>query len=103
MIELSYALRGKPSWWTKIKDPAVRSQWKAEARQYQIRGDKLKDAEIQWVLDELEDYAKMRDEATGIQVGRPRKQACLKSNVVSNVITAGVMSHPHLGIGRPNL
>ncbi|KAG9024291.1 hypothetical protein FS837_005421 [Tulasnella sp. UAMH 9824] len=67
MIELSYVLRSKPSWWTKIKDPAVRSQWKAEALEYQIRGGKLKEAEIEWVLDELEDYAKMRDEATGIQ------------------------------------
>ncbi|KIO21963.1 hypothetical protein M407DRAFT_28450 [Tulasnella calospora MUT 4182] len=67
MIELSYALRGKPSWWTKIRDPAIRSKWKAEALEHQIRGAALKDAEIEWVLDELEDYALMRDEATGIQ------------------------------------
>ncbi|KAG9025456.1 hypothetical protein FS837_004935, partial [Tulasnella sp. UAMH 9824] len=67
MIELSYILRSKPSWWTKIKDAAVRSQWKAEALEYQIRGDRLKEAEVEWVLDELEDYAKMRDEATGIE------------------------------------
>ncbi|KAG9041155.1 hypothetical protein FS837_012674, partial [Tulasnella sp. UAMH 9824] len=67
MIDLSYALRSKPSWWTKIKDPTVRSKWKAEALEHEIRGDKLKEAEIEWVLDELEDYAKMREEATGIQ------------------------------------
>ncbi|KAG9048186.1 hypothetical protein FS837_000532 [Tulasnella sp. UAMH 9824] len=67
MIELSYALRGKPSWWAKIKDPAIRSKWKAEALEHEIRGGFLKDAEIEWVLDELEDYALMRDEATGIQ------------------------------------
>ncbi|KIO24282.1 hypothetical protein M407DRAFT_102663 [Tulasnella calospora MUT 4182] len=67
MIELSYSLRSKPLWWTKIKDLAVRSRWKAEALEHEIHGDKLKEAEIDWVLDELEDYAKMRDEATGIQ------------------------------------
>ncbi|KAG8939526.1 hypothetical protein FRC04_006251 [Tulasnella sp. 424] len=67
MIELSYALRGKPSWWTKIKDPAIRSKWKAEALEQDIRGDKLKETEVEWVLDELEDYALMRDEKTGIQ------------------------------------
>ncbi|KAG8931780.1 hypothetical protein FRC01_000809 [Tulasnella sp. 417] len=67
MIELSYALRGKASWWTKIKDPTIRSKWKAEALEHEIRGDKLKEAEVEWVLDELEDYARMMDEATGIQ------------------------------------
>ncbi|KAG9024292.1 hypothetical protein FS837_005422, partial [Tulasnella sp. UAMH 9824] len=67
MIALSYALRSKPSWWTEINDPAIRSKWKAEALEQEIQGDKLKEAEIEWVLDELEDYVKMRDEATGIQ------------------------------------
>ncbi|KAG8931785.1 hypothetical protein FRC01_000814 [Tulasnella sp. 417] len=67
MIELSYALRSEPSWWIKIKDPAIRSGWKAESLEREIRGDKLNEAEIEWVLDEIEDYARMRDEATGIQ------------------------------------
>lgn len=68
MIELSYALRSEPSWWTKVKDPTIRSKWRVEALEHEIRGDKLKEAEIEWVLDELEDYVKMRDESTGIQV-----------------------------------
>ncbi|KAG9019805.1 hypothetical protein FRB90_005953 [Tulasnella sp. 427] len=67
MIELSYALRGKPSWWTKIKNPVIRSNWKAEALQHEIKGAKLNEAEVDWVFDELEDYATMRDEGTGIQ------------------------------------
>lgn len=78
MIELSYALRSKPSWWTEIKDPTIRSRWKAEALEQHIRGDKLKETEIEWVLDELEDYARMRDEATGIQVSRPRQREWLE-------------------------
>lgn len=68
MIELSYALRSKPSWWTKINDPDIRSKWEEEASEQTIRGDKLGEDEINWVLDELEDYATMRDDATGIQV-----------------------------------
>lgn len=75
MIALSYALRSKPSWWTKMKDPSIRSKWKAEALAHEIQGGKLMEAEVEWVLDELEDYAKMRDEATGIQV------RCLKTSM----------------------
>ncbi|KAG8927824.1 hypothetical protein FRC01_006879 [Tulasnella sp. 417] len=67
MIDLSYALRSKPSWWTKSKDPAIRAKWKEEALQHEIRDGKLSEAEVDWVLDELEDFAKMRDDATGIQ------------------------------------
>ncbi|KAG9043993.1 hypothetical protein FS837_008913 [Tulasnella sp. UAMH 9824] len=67
MIELSYALRSKPSWWTKYNDPAIRTKWKEEALQHDIRGGKLSEAEVDWVLDELEDFTKMRDDATGIQ------------------------------------
>ncbi|KAG8894567.1 hypothetical protein FRC01_012890, partial [Tulasnella sp. 417] len=67
MIELSYALRSKPSWWTKINNLVIRSRWRAEALEHEIQGDKLKEAEVDWVLEELEDYTKMRDENTGIQ------------------------------------
>ncbi|KAG8944329.1 hypothetical protein FRC04_002049, partial [Tulasnella sp. 424] len=67
MIELSYALRCKNSWWIKINDPDIRSKWAEEASEQTIRGGKLNEDEIEWVLDELEDYATMRDEATGIQ------------------------------------
>lgn len=68
MIELSYFLRCKPLWWTRIKDPAIRSQWKAEALQRKVRGAVLRDAEIEYVLDELEDYTFMKNVSNGIQV-----------------------------------
>ncbi|KAG8997398.1 hypothetical protein FRB90_012514 [Tulasnella sp. 427] len=67
MGELSYALRSKLSWWTKIKDPSIRSKWRSEALEHEIQGGKLKEAEVDWVLDELEDYATIREEVTGIQ------------------------------------
>ncbi|KAG8912829.1 hypothetical protein FRC01_004877 [Tulasnella sp. 417] len=67
MIKFSYELRSNSSWWTKIKDPDTRSKWKAEALEHAVQGEKLTEAEVEWVLDELGDYNKMRDQATGIQ------------------------------------
>ncbi|KAG8988969.1 hypothetical protein FRB90_002465 [Tulasnella sp. 427] len=67
MVDLSYALRSKPSWWRKFKDPIVRAKWKEEALQHEIRGGRLSEKEVEWILDELEDYEKMRNEETGIQ------------------------------------
>ncbi|KAG8947779.1 hypothetical protein FRC04_010265 [Tulasnella sp. 424] len=66
MNDLSYTLRNKPSWWMEFKDPAIRAQWAEEALQQTIRGGKLSEKEVEAVLDELEDYAKMRADPTGI-------------------------------------
>lgn len=84
MIDLSYALRSKPSWWIKFKDPAIRTEWKREALQHQIRYGKLSEAEVEWVLDELEDYATMRDDKTGIQVRLP---GYARSRAVSRAVS----------------
>lgn len=68
MQQLSYALRSKPSWWTKYKDPEIREKWKTEATEQTIMGHKLTEAEVDYVLDELAGYEEMRDDETGIQV-----------------------------------
>ncbi|KAG8931359.1 hypothetical protein FRC01_001461 [Tulasnella sp. 417] len=65
---MSYSLRSKSSWWTKYKDEAIRSKWKAEALAAPVIGlDKLLEPEVDYVLDELAGYEKLRDEETGIQ------------------------------------
>ncbi|KAG8912587.1 hypothetical protein FRC00_004197, partial [Tulasnella sp. 408] len=65
---MSYSLRSKPSWWTKYKDEAIRSKWKAEALAAPTIGpDRILEPEVDYVLDELAGYEKLRDEATGIQ------------------------------------
>ncbi|KAG9041730.1 hypothetical protein FS837_011824 [Tulasnella sp. UAMH 9824] len=64
---MSYSLRSKPSWWTKYKDETIRNKWKAEALAAPVEGDKLLEPEVDYVLDELAGYEKMRDDATGIQ------------------------------------
>ncbi|KAG8917664.1 hypothetical protein FRC01_002303 [Tulasnella sp. 417] len=69
MSDLSNTLRNKPSWWTDIKDPALRAQWTEEALQESIRDGKLSAKEVEQVLDELESYTKMRADPTGILPG----------------------------------
>ncbi|KAG8943130.1 hypothetical protein FRC04_003210 [Tulasnella sp. 424] len=49
------------------KDGDVALTWKEEALQHEIRDGKLSEAEVEWVLDELEDYATLRDDDTGVQ------------------------------------
>ncbi|KIO30482.1 hypothetical protein M407DRAFT_69195, partial [Tulasnella calospora MUT 4182] len=69
---ISYSLRSKPSWWTQYKDETIRSKWKAEALVAPVEGDPILEPEVDYILDELAGYEKMRDEATGIQAGRQR-------------------------------
>lgn len=69
MLRLSYALRSKPSWWTKYKNPEIRAKWRAEALAHDVDGQGLTEAEVDYVLDELAGYDEMRDAETGIQVG----------------------------------
>ncbi|KAG8930961.1 hypothetical protein FRC01_002010 [Tulasnella sp. 417] len=67
MGALSYALRSKPGWWNKYKDPMIRATWEKEALKMEIQGARLSEAEVQYFLDELQGHEKMRDETTGIQ------------------------------------
>lgn len=69
--EISYALRCKPSWWTKYKNPEILAKWRAELLDHEStveENERLKEKEIDYVLAELAGYDKMRDESTGIQV-----------------------------------
>lgn len=65
MVRLSATLRTKPSWWSKFRDPEIRARWKGEAlAQAQLMGDQ----HVEYVLNELEGYAALRDEASGAEV-----------------------------------
>ncbi|KIO23098.1 hypothetical protein M407DRAFT_27425 [Tulasnella calospora MUT 4182] len=68
--EISYALRCKPSWWTKYKNPEILAKWRAELLDHESKveeSEQLSEQEIDYVLAELDGYDKMRDESTGIQ------------------------------------
>ncbi|KAG8955293.1 hypothetical protein FRC00_005430, partial [Tulasnella sp. 408] len=77
---MSYSLRSKPSWWTKYKDETIRSKWKAEALAAPVEGDKLLEPEVDYVLNELAGYEKMRDDATGVQ------QSCFSRIYESDIL-----------------
>ncbi|QRW06173.1 hypothetical protein RhiLY_05172 [Ceratobasidium sp. AG-Ba] len=65
MVELSRALRSKPSWWTKFRDPEILAKWRAEALE---QTNLMKKSHIDYVLAELDGYAKLRDEESGAEV-----------------------------------
>ncbi|KAL1745933.1 hypothetical protein HDZ31DRAFT_81615 [Schizophyllum fasciatum] len=72
MQQLSAALREKPEWWRKAKDPKIRKRWFEEAKAEQEsveRRWRLTDNMINYTLSELEGYAQLRDEETGIECG----------------------------------
>ncbi|SJL12728.1 uncharacterized protein ARMOST_16159 [Armillaria ostoyae] len=95
MCELSATIRDKPNWWEKYKDPAIRAKWKEEAAtqtgSYECR--LLQEDEIDYVLDELEGYAAVRDPATGIEASCYRHiwqsdsliESSLRDSLISSV------------------
>jgi hypothetical protein len=87
MCALSAAIREKPQWYTKFRDIKIQENWRMEIEQQQ-RGlhDSLKltpnmvrvvlvfampttqsKIQIDYVMEELEAYAKLRDDETGIE------------------------------------
>lgn len=65
MIRLSAALRAKPNWWIKFRDDKILAKWRAEALE---QTKLMKESHIDYVLAELDGYAKLRDENTGAEV-----------------------------------
>lgn len=98
MVKLSAAIRSKPRWWDKFREPDIRAKWKEEAVKSKFvwieaatmlvpfeeheqfmegaREDvalddlivELSEKQVEYVLDELEGYVKLRDEESGIEV-----------------------------------
>jgi len=63
MCSLSATLRNKPQWWVKFKDEAIVAKWRMEAID-----QGLDTKQVNYVLAEMEDYARMRDEKSGAEV-----------------------------------
>ncbi|TDL19428.1 hypothetical protein BD410DRAFT_727256, partial [Rickenella mellea] len=68
MVALSANIRSKPDWWNKFKDPVIRARWKAEALSSTMLKLTLSEAQVEYVLEELEGYRRLLDEVSGIQV-----------------------------------
>ncbi|KAJ7863870.1 hypothetical protein B0H13DRAFT_2070038 [Mycena leptocephala] len=69
MYELSWALRIKPDWQRKAKDPLIQRKWREEAIDEidSYKQDQLTKKMIDYVLDELDGYAKIADNDRGIE------------------------------------
>ncbi|QRV79803.1 filamentous muscle protein titin-animal, related protein [Ceratobasidium sp. AG-Ba] len=65
MISLSYALRSKESWWLKFRTPEISERWRAEAI---AQARRMKESHVDYVLDELDGFDKLRDELSGAEV-----------------------------------
>ena len=63
MMVLSAVIRAKPAWQVKINDPRIVASWTQAAAEAGMT-----EAQVQYVLAELEYYAERRDERTGIEV-----------------------------------
>lgn len=65
MTRLSAALRMKPSWWTKFRDEIILAKWRAEALE---QAELMEESHIDYVMKELDGYAKLRNEESGAEV-----------------------------------
>ncbi|KAG8684099.1 hypothetical protein FRC08_013905 [Ceratobasidium sp. 394] len=65
MVRLSAALRSKSSWWTQCYDWDILAKWRAEALE---QAELMDESHIDYVLEELDGYANLRDEETGAEV-----------------------------------
>jgi hypothetical protein len=63
MMVMSAVIRAKPAWQVKINDPGIVASWTHAAAEAGMT-----EAQIRYVLAELEYYAERRDERTGIEV-----------------------------------
>ncbi|KAG9088287.1 hypothetical protein FS749_002272, partial [Ceratobasidium sp. UAMH 11750] len=64
MIKLSAAIRSRPSWWTKFRDQDILAKWRAQALE---KAKHMKESHVDYVLNELDGYAKLRHEDTGAE------------------------------------
>ena len=65
MTRLSATLRREPDWWIKLRDKGIVAKWRAEALE---QADQMRESHVEYVLQELEGYANLRDVETGVEV-----------------------------------
>ena len=65
MTRLSATPRRMPDWWIKLRDKGIVAKWRAEALE---QADQMRESHVQYVLQELEGYANLRDVETGVEV-----------------------------------
>ena len=65
MTRLSASLRRKSEWWIKCRDQNMLAEWRVEAL---AQTEQMRESHVDYVLQELDGYANLRDEETGAEV-----------------------------------
>ncbi|CEL52829.1 hypothetical protein RSOLAG1IB_11174 [Rhizoctonia solani AG-1 IB] len=65
MTRLPAEIRRKPSWWTKYRDTSILAKWRAEAIS---QVNLMDESRFNYVLEEPEGYANLRDEVSSAEV-----------------------------------
>jgi hypothetical protein len=72
MCMMSNEIREKERWWEKMKNEEIKAKWKQEVEESEKEEDnfrlRLSEKMINYVLQELEGYAAIRDPDTGIEL-----------------------------------
>lgn len=68
MQGLSYAIRAKPDWVTKYKNPEIKAKWRKEALEQNTGEGGLTEQMIDYVLDELAMHERDLQDPSGIRV-----------------------------------
>jgi len=63
MCDLSAILRNRPRWWVDYKNETIAAMWREEAMELDFD-----EKQFDYVLAEIDDYARMRDELSGAEV-----------------------------------
>ncbi|KIY66112.1 hypothetical protein CYLTODRAFT_491743 [Cylindrobasidium torrendii FP15055 ss-10] len=97
MCALSEILRNKPNWWEKKNDVVILQKWREEALEQGVDNEHpewtLTGQMIDYVLAELDGYARLRDGATGVEPGcyeRVWKSDALVSSAVRDQLLDAV-------------
>ncbi|KAF9169481.1 hypothetical protein BGX21_009424 [Mortierella sp. AD011] len=78
MRAASNAIREKPNWWEKYKDPSISGRWRSEIKEASNRrggGNVMTDKQIDYVFKELEWYAEKRQKQIDDGVSAPIEEA----------------------------
>ena len=95
MTRLSAALRRKPDWWIKCRDQDILAKWRTEAL---AQAEQMRESHVDYVLQELDGYANLRNEETGAEV---RNIAVCKRDISLNLNRrAGLVLRPYLAVGQ---
>lgn len=65
MTRMSAELRRQPTWWARFRDENTLALWRAQAL---AQAKHMDESHVDYVFQELDGYANLRDEESGVEV-----------------------------------